>query len=725
MTDREPSDRETSPSFFPLEIWPGEPYPLGASYDGAGTNFSIFSEVAERVEVCFFDNGGEERRINLPETTGFIWHGYVPGVEPGQRYGFRVHGPWDPGRGHRCNPHKLLLDPYAKAADGHLAFNPAVYGYDFDNDRRRNDRDSAPYVPRSVVANPFFDWGDDRPPRTPWHETVIYEAHVKGLTATHPDVPKAQRGTYAALAHPAVIEHLTSLGVTAVELMPIHFFIHDHALQERGLKNYWGYNSISFLAPHNGYAYTRKLGAEVQEVKHAIRSLHAAGIEVILDVVYNHTAEGNHLGPTLCFRGIDNRAYYRLEANEMSLYRDYTGCGNTLNMQNPHVLQLIMDSLRYWIVEMHVDGFRFDLASALARELHDVNRLSTFFHIIQQDPIISQVKLIAEPWDLGDGGYQVGNFPPLWSEWNGRYRDTVRDFWRGEERKLAELASRLTGSSDLYECTGRRPYASINFVTCHDGFTLRDLVSYNQKHNLANGEEGRDGENHNRSFNCGAEGETTDDEVLERRRRMQRNFLATLFFSQGVPMLLAGDEFGRTQHGNNNAYCQDNAISWIDWEGVDNEMWVFTKNLLAFQHDHPVLRRRGWFQGTSARGTDLTDIGWFKPDGEQMSPEDWEMAYARTIGIFLNGDGITARDRHGRPVRDDSLFIILNAHVGSLPFVLPAGINHGGYREVLDTSLEPAWIDDANALIHHSGDILAVAGQSVRVLARPMPRRLR
>jgi isoamylase len=565
-----------------VRIWPGEPYPLGATWDGTGTNFSLFSEVAERVELCLFDDGpegGNEQRVDLPEVTALCWHGYLPQVGPGQRYGFRVHGPWAPAEGRRCNPAKLLLDPYAKAVEGGVTWDPAVFSHRLDDPEAAAEADSAPFVPRSIVINPFFDWGTDHPLRTPAHETVIYETHVKGLTATHPGVLPELRGRYAGLAEPAVLAHLKRLGVTAIELLPVHQFVHDGRLLGLGLRNYWGYNSISYLAPHNEYSAAGERGQQVQEMKQLVKTLHAEGFEVILDVVYNHTAEGNHLGPTLCFKGIDNAAYYRLMADQPAYYMDYTGTGNSLNMRHPHVLQLIMDSLRYWILDMHVDGFRFDLAATLARGLHECDRLSAFFDIIQQDPVISQVKLIAEPWDIGEGGYQVGNFPPLWSEWNGKYRDSVRDFWRGENQTLGDFANRFTGSSDLYAPTGRRPSASVNFVTCHDGFTLEDLVSYNEKHNEANGEDNRDGESHNRSSNCGVEGPTNapdDPEVTALRDRQKRNFLATLFLSQGIPMLLGGDEIGRTQGGNNNAYCQDNKVSWYDWGAVDEDLLDFT-----------------------------------------------------------------------------------------------------------------------------------------------------
>ena len=563
-----------------MEIWPGTPYPLGATYDGSGVSFALFSEVAERVELCLVDDEGAETRVDLPEVDGFVHHAYVPGLQPGQRYGFRVHGPYDPEQGHRCDPSKLLLDPYAKAIEGQVSNDQALFSYDFKNPKKRNTDDNLGKTMLSVVINPYFDWGHDRPPRHEYHETVIYEAHVKGLTMTHPDVPEEIRGTYAGIAHPSIIDHLTGLGITAIELMPVHQYVQDTSLQAKGLTNYWGYNTIGFLAPHNGYSRGRR-GEQVTEFKAMVKALHEADIEVILDVVYNHTAEGNEFGPTLCFRGIDNAAYYRLVDDAKDHYYDTTGTGNSLLMRHPHVLQLIMDSLRYWVTEMHVDGFRFDLAATLARQFHEVDKLSAFFDLIQQDPVISQVKLIAEPWDVGDGGYQVGNFPPLWTEWNGKYRDTVRDFWRGEPRTLGEFASRFTGSSDLYEHSGRKPIASINFVTAHDGFTLRDLVSYNDKRNDANGEDGRDGESHNRSWNCGEEGPTEDPEVSALRLRQQRNFLTTLLLSQGVPMIAHGDEIGRTQQGNNNVYCQDNELAWVDWDLGDDqrELYAFTSAL--------------------------------------------------------------------------------------------------------------------------------------------------
>jgi len=671
-----------------MEVWPGAPFPLGATYDGVGTNFSLFSEVAERVELCLFDSSGRERRIDLVEVDGYVWHAFVPGVGPGQRYGYRVHGPHAPEAGLRCNPAKLLLDPYAKTIDGGVRWDPAVYGYPLGgDDLARNDSDSAPFVPRSVVTNPWFEWGDDRPPRTPWHETVLYECHVKGFTMRHPDIPEELRGTYAGLAHPAAVDHLRRLGVTAVELMPVHQFVHDHHLVDRGLRNYWGYNSIGFFAPHNEYS---AWGVEqaTSEFKYLVRTLHAAGIEVILDVVYNHTAEGNHLGPVLSLKGIDNQAYYRL-ADGGRWYFDTTGTGNTLNMRHPHVLQLIVDSLRYWVTDMHVDGFRFDLAASLARQFHEVDRLSAFFDLIQVDPVVSQVKLIAEPWDLGEGGYQVGNFPTLWSEWNGKYRDTVRDYWRGTDRTLADFAYRLTGSSDLYGRTGRRPFASVNFVTAHDGFTLTDLVSYDHKHNEANGEDNRDGADDNRSWNSGVEGPTDEPAVVELRARRKRALLATLLLAQGVPMLRHGDELGHTQHGNNNAYCQDNETSWLDWASADRELLEFCASLVAFRHAHPVFRRRRFFEGEPIFGTELVDIGWFRPDGKEMSDDDWSVGFAKSLAVFLNGDALPDPDPRGHRVRDDTFLLLFNAHHDDLDFVLPSGRWGALWRVDLDTAGGP------------------------------------
>jgi isoamylase len=699
-----------------VKIWPGNPYPLGATHDGTGTNFSLFSEAATRVELCLFDESGKQTCVDLPEMTGFIWHGYLPNVLPGQRYGYRVHGPWDPGAGMRCNPAKLLLDPYGKAVEGAVQWNEAVFPYHFNDEHSKNEIDSAPFMPKSVVTHPYFDWGNDRPPGTPWHETVIYETHVKGLTMRNPHVPESQRGTYAGLAHPAVIKHLQTLGITAVELLPVHQFIHDSLLVERGLRNYWGYNSIGFLAAHNDYSSGGQLGQQVQEFKQMVKTLHDEGIEVILDVVYNHTAEGNHLGPMLSMKGIDNLAYYRTVPDDPRYYMDYTGTGNSLNMRHPHVLQLIMDSLRYWVLEMHVDGFRFDLAATLARELHDVDRLSAFFDIIQQDPVISQVKLIAEPWDVGEGGYQVGNFPPLWSEWNGKYRDTVRDYWRGTDQTLGEFANRLTGSSDLYELTGRRPYASINFVTAHDGFTLRDLVSYNEKHNEANGENNNDGANDNRSWNCGAEGPTQDEGVNALRSRQQRNFLTTLVLSVGVPMISGGDEIGRTQDGNNNAYAQDNEISWYDWEHVDEGLLAFVSRILLFRHEHPVFQRRRWFAGRPLRGENVSDIGWFKADGELMTEEDWKSGFARTLGVFLNGKGIPTPDPRGEPVVDDSFYILFNAHYEAMAFKLPTCPWGDRWVKVIDTDKPVPDLREHHQL--RAGEEVHLEAYSMMVLRR-------
>jgi glycogen operon protein len=695
-----------------MKIWPGQPYPLGAVFDGSGTNFSLFSEIAERVELCLFDENDNETRIDFTEVTGYCWHGYLPLVEPGQRYGFRIHGPWDPSQGFCCNPAKLLLDPYAKAMDGKVQWDEAVFPYPFDEGPgTRSDSDSAPFMPKCVVHQPHFDWSGDRRLQIPWHETVIYETHVKGFTARHPDVPPEMAGTYAGLAHPAVVEYLKNLGVTAVELMPVHFFIHDKHLVDQGLKNYWGYNSIGYFAPHNEYAADNRPGGVVAEFKQMVKTLHQAGLEVILDVVYNHTAEGNHLGPMLSFKGIDNTYYYRL-TEDPQYYMDYTGTGNTLNMRNPHVLQLVMDSLRYWVLEMHVDGFRFDLASTLARELHDVDRLSAFFDIIQQDPVISQVKLIAEPWDVGEGGYQVGNFPPVWTEWNGKYRDCVRDFWRGEDQTMGEFAARFTGSSDLYENTSRLPYASINFVTAHDGFTLHDLVSYNDKHNMANGEENCDGEDYNRSWNCGAEGETNNPKIRGLRHRQKRNFLATLLLSQGVPMLLGGDEIGRTQQGNNNAYCQDNELSWYNWENVDEELRDFCRKLIQHRKDHPVFRRRGWFHGRSIHGSEVDDIRWFTMEGEQMAEDDWGVGVTKSLGVFLNGATIPNPNPRGEPVIDDNFYLIFNALHDALQFILP-GPDYGNlWIKEIDT--ETGWQEEPPTL--KAGDAIMVAARSLVVL---------
>jgi isoamylase len=679
-----------------MRTWPGTPYPLGATWDGWGTNFALFSEVAERVQLCLFSDADDgtltEARIDLTEVDGFVWHAYLPGIAPEQRYGYRVYGPYDPPRGLRCDDSKLLLDPYGKAVEGNVVWDESLFDYDFADPKKRNTTDSAPQMPKNVVINPFFDWGNDRSPQVPYHETVIYEAHVRGLTLRHPDVPPQQRGTYAGLAHPSVVAHLQRIGVTAVELMPVHQFITERFLDDRGLTNYWGYNTIAFLAPHNRYSSAGQRGEQVGEFKSMVKALHEAGIEVILDVVYNHTAEGDHRGPTLSFRGIDNAAYYQLDGSERWRYLDYTGCGNSLNARHPHALQLVMDSLRYWINDMHVDGFRFDLAAALARELHDVDRLSTFFDLVQQDPVVSQVKLIAEPWDIGEGGYQVGNFPPLWTEWNAKYRDTVRDFWRGRPATRPEFASRLAGSSDLYATSGRRPVASINFVTCHDGFTLQDLVSYNHKHNEANGEGNRDGTDDNRSWNCGTEGPADDPAIDALRARQKRNFLVTLFLSQGVPMLLAGDEMGRTQAGNNNAYCQDNELSWLDWDPdrlaeADHDLLQFTETLAGLRRDHPVFRRRRFFRGRrDAPGGETTDIIWLTPGGEEMTQQTWGDIRAKSLAVLLNGEAITEPDPRGEPITDAKFLLLFNAHSTSRTFTLPGASLAAGWEVVIDTS---------------------------------------
>lgn len=677
------------------EVWPGNPYPLGATYDGTGTNFALFSEVADRVELCLFDDDDNESRIELTAVDGYVWHCFLPEVQPGQRYGYRVRGPWEPEQGHRCNPAKLLLDPYAKAVDGFVReWGQPLFSYNFGDENSFNDQDSAGLMMKGVVINPFFDWEGDRSPGRPYHKSVIYEAHVKGLTQLHPDVPENLRGTYAGVAHPAVISHLKKLGITAIELMPVHEFVQDSTLEEKGLRNYWGYNTISFFAPHHDYSSATTRGGQVQEFKAMVRALHRADIEVILDVVYNHTAEGNHMGPTLSMRGIDNRAYYRLVDQDPKFYMDYTGTGNSLNVRHPHSLQLIMDSLRYWVTEMHVDGFRFDLASTLAREFYDVDKLSTFFELVQQDPIVSQVKLIAEPWDVGPGGYQVGNFPPQWTEWNGKYRDVVRDFWRGEPSTLGEFASRITGSADLYENNGRRPYASINFVTAHDGFTLRDLVSYNEKHNHANGEDNNDGESHNRSWNCGAEGPTDDPEILAWRARQQRNFIATLMLSQGTPMLLHGDELGRTQGGNNNTYAQDNEISWINWEQADTPLMEFSSALIHLRRDHPTFRRGQFFDGRPVEmgelGADdpMPDIVWLDKDGTPMTPDDWDEPLARTVGMWLNGRGIAGMDSRGRPITDVDFMVWFNSSPEDVEVTVPPETYGQTWEELLDTAGE-------------------------------------
>jgi len=660
-------------------VLPGKAYPLGAMWDGQGVNFALYSEAATKVELCLFDDktaSMERERIALPEVTGHVWHAYLPEIKPGQLYGYRVHGPYQPEAGLRFNPAKLLIDPYAKAIAGSVNWEAPVFGYQFghnDADLSRSDDDDAWGVPKCVVIDPSFDWAGDQLPRIPWHKTIIYELHVKGFTARHPNLTPEQRGMYAGLSSPPMLEYLKNLGITAVELLPVHDFLDRKHLIERGLSNYWGYDTTNFFSPTARYSSSGDMGGQVTEFKSMVKELHRAGIEVILDVVYNHTSEGNQLGPTLSFRGIDNPTYYRLVADQARYYIDYTGTGNSLNVRHPQVLKLIMDSLRYWVQEMHVDGFRFDLASALARELHDVDRLSSFLDVIHQDPIISRVKLIAEPWDVGEGGYQVGNFPVLWTEWNGRYRDTVRRFWRGDEGQVAELGYRLTGSSDLYQDDGRRPYASINFVTAHDGFTLHDLVSYNEKHNEANGDENKDGANENLSWNCGAEGATDDSNVNELRERQKRNFMATLLLSQGVPMLCGGDELGRTQNGNNNTYCQDNELSWYNWE-LDKRreaLFSFVKRLIQVRREHPALRRRKFFQGRPIRGTDIKDIMWLRPDGQEMTEEDWNASWGRCIGMLLGGEALNEVDENSEPVIDDTLLIAFNSHIEPVQFLIP------------------------------------------------------
>jgi isoamylase len=676
-----------------MRVWPGRSYPLGATWDGEGVNFALFSENATGVELCLFDDPDqkhESRRVQLMERTDQVWHGYLPEVRPGQLYGYRVAGAYDPNTGHRFNSAKLLIDPYAKALSGTVKWSDRMFGYTIghpDADLAPDNRDNAADIPKAVVIEQAFTWGEDRLLKTPWEKTVIYEVHVKGFTMRHPDVPEPLRGTYSGLATPAAIEYLKALGVTAVELLPVHHFVTDKPLSDRRLSNYWGYNTIGFFAPDVRYAVSSDRGRHVNEFKTMVKTLHSAGIEVILDVVYNHTAEGNHLGPTLSFRGIDNAVYYRLVQEDQRHYMDYTGCGNTLNVRHPRTLQLIMDSLRYWVREMHVDGFRFDLASALARELHDVDRLSAFFDTIHQDPELQQVKLIAEPWDLGEGGYQVGNFPAGWAEWNGKYRDTLRRYWKGDGGQASELAYRLTGSSDLYETSGRRPYASINFVTAHDGFTLNDLVSYNQKHNEANGENNRDGSDDNASWNCGVEGPTDDPAITALRERQRRNMMATLLLSQGVPMICGGDEIGRTQRGNNNAYCQDNELSWFDWklDRSAQSLLVFTQRLIGLRLQHPVFHRRLFFQGRRIRGAEVKDLSWIRPDGKEMTDEDWSKGYVRCLGLRLAGDAIAETDAKGRPLEDDTFLVLLNAHHEPLKFTLPAHRRGIRWELVLDT----------------------------------------
>ena len=700
-----------------METRPGKAYPLGATFDGTGTNFAIYSSVATSVTLCLLDDDLNEMRIPMTEVDAYVWHVYVPQVRAGQLYGYRIDGPWDPQNGLRCDPSKLLLDPYAKAIEGQLKDSLDLLSYQVDDPLTLKGGDSADATMHSVVVNPFFDWEGDHSPGHDYSESIIYEAHIKGMTMRHPDIPEELRGTYAGMAHPAIIEHLTKLGITTVELMPIQQFTNDTTLQAKGLSNYWGYNTIGYFAPHNSYAATKDPGAQVSEFKAMVKALHAANIEVILDVVYNHTAEGNHMGPTLSFRGIDNPSYYRLVDGDRQHYFDTTGTGNSLLMSSPQVLQLIMDSLRYWVTEMHVDGFRFDLASTLARQFAEVDRLSAFFDLIHQDPVVSQVKLIAEPWDVGADGYQVGGFPPLWSEWNGRYRDTVRDFWRGEFSSLPDFASRLAGSSDLYGTTGRKPTASINFVIAHDGFTLRDLVSYNEKHNEANLEGGADGANDNRSWNCGVEGDTDDEDIIELRYRQQRNFLTTLMFSQGVPMIAHGDELGRTQRGNNNVYCQDNELSWINWDldEHDHKLLHFTRHLIHLRRDHPVMRRRRFLEGPARRGgeSELGEIEWFTPAGTHMTEEEWNQPWARSTMVFYNGDAIREPDANGQRILDDDFLLLLNAAPEAVDFTLP----DTKYGQIWHTVVDTAGDDDRDE--YHSGDIVHVGPRTSFILRNP------
>ncbi len=704
-----------------VKILPGKPYPLGATWDGEGVNFAIYSENAEKVELCLFDEADsktERERVAFREVTGHVWHAYLPDIKPGQLYGYRIHGTYEPKEGLRFNPAKLLIDPYAIAICGKVNWDAPVFSYQIghaDADLSFDDQDDAWGMPKCVVIDPSFNWEGDRSPRTPWHKTIIYEVHVKGITARHPDVPQEQRGTYTGLASPPVLEYLKSLGITAVELLPIHDFLDDKHLVEHGLRNYWGYNTTNFFAPTALYSSSGDTGGQVTEFKEMVKALHKAGIEVILDVVYNHTPEGNELGPTLSFRGIDNPTYYRLVEDDKRRYMDYTGTGNSPNMRHPQVLKLIMDSLRYWVQEMHVDGFRFDLAATLARELHDVDRLSAFFDIIHQDPVISRVKLIAEPWDVGEGGYQVGNFPVLWTEWNGKYRDAVRKFWRGDDGQVAEIAYRLAGSSDLYEDTGRRPYASINFVVAHDGFTLHDLVSYNEKHNEGNCEDSRDGMNDNLAWNCGVEGPTDNQDIIKLREQQKRNFLATLFLSQGVPMLYGGDEISRSQNGNNNAYCQDNEISWHDWELDENRkaLLAFVKGLIQLRHEHPVLRRRKFFQGRSIRGADIKDIMWLRADGEEMSDEDWKSSWIRCIGMLMSGETSDEFDEKGQGVKDDTLLVLLNSYHEPVSFSLPVPVADVKWQVILDTTTSGL---ASGEQIMNGKQPLEIAGRSVVML---------
>jgi isoamylase len=711
-----------------MRVWPGYPYPLGATWTGTGVNFAIFSAHATKVELCLFDSPDSTKEsacITLPEQTDQVWHGFLPDVRPNQLYGYRVHGPYDPRAGHRFNPNKVVMDPYATSVARTVCWSDEMFGYvvgHADEDLSFDDRDNARFAPLAAVVDPAFTWGDDRAPKTPWHDTVIYEMHVRGFTKTHPGIPESLRGTYEALTTEAAIEHLTSLGVTAIELMPVHHHARDRHLEDRGLTNYWGYNSFGYFAPERRLAASKTPAGAVREFKRMVRALHDAGLEVILDVVYNHTAEGNHLGPTLSLKGVDNASYYRLVADDARYYMDFTGCGNTLNMQSPQVLQLIMDSLRYWVKEMHVDGFRFDLASALARELYEVDRLGAFFDIIHQDPVLSHVKLIAEPWDLGQGGYQVGNFPVLWTEWNGKYRDSVRKFWRGDGGVVSELATRLAGSNDLYAHNGRAPYASINFITAHDGFTLHDLVSYNDKHNEANLEDNRDGENNNLSWNCGAEGPADDPAIQALRERQKRNLLATMMLSQGVPMLSHGDELGRTQQGNNNAYCQDNELAWVDWQLNDDKraLLTFTQKLIRFRLSQPALRRRRYFQGRSIRGGEVKDLAWFAPNGQEMNDEAWNADFVRSIGMLLNGSAIDEANERGEPILGDTLLVLLNAHDERVSFTLPPLESDQRWRRVFDT-VDPR----ARDAVIRPGGRYPLQGRSVVVFKAAAPARER
>jgi len=701
-----------------ITVYPGRPYPLGATWDGSGVNFAIYADNATAVELCFFkneDDTKETHKIKLAERTHHIWHGYLPDILPGQLYGYRVHGPFDPENGHRYNANKLLIDPYAKAIAGVIGWHDALFSYVMGSeiqDLSFSELDSAPFIPKAVVIDETYDWKGDVPLDIAYHESIIYEAHVKGFTMQHPDIPEEIRGTYAALAHPVTLNYLKELGVTAIELMPVHQFVNDRHLVEKGLSNYWGYNTIGFFAPDVRYAASTERGGQVKEFKDMVKAMHVAGIEVILDVVYNHTAEGNHMGPTLSFKGIDNASYYRLTGDKR-YYMDYTGTGNTLNANLPNVLRLFMDSLRYWITDMHVDGFRFDLAPALARELHSVNKLSAFFDIIHQDPLISQVKLIAEPWDVGEGGYQVGNFPPEWAEWNGKYRDCIRDYWRGAHSMLGEFAQRFTGSPDLYQDDLRSPTASVNFITAHDGFTLHDLVTYNEKHNEANGEDNKDGEQHNGSYNYGVEGETDNAEINVIRSRQKRNLLTTLFLSQGVPMMVAGDEFGRTQRGNNNAYCQDNEISWLDWINADRELFNFTQQLIHLRKRHPVFCRRRWFQGVPIKGIGLEDVAWFLPEGVEMEEHNWNEDYAKSLAIYLNGDDLRSTDQRGEKITDDSFYLMFNAHDDYLDYNLPNERYGKEWLKVLDTAIQDI---NESPTRHFTSDTIRVEGRSIVLL---------